>query len=329
MLSGAKHLDFKVFETLHFVQGDNWRDFSEVSFSNILNRRRFNNMKNNMIIVLILIIIPIIGFSQDKTTPVPEYGWKHGLVAGLTLTQVAFTDWAQGGENALSYTFSADGKSVDDEEVSNWSNNYKFAFGQTRLGGQTLRKTDDIIDVSSVYIYKVCTYINPYASVSLKTQFAKGYIYPRQDSSVQVSAFFDPAYLTQSAGIGYQPIKEIKTRLGVGLREVITNNFSLYYTDDPKTNDKIEKTTIDGGMESVTEVEWQMEDNVLFTSKLELFAPFKTIDEIIVRNNSSVTAKVGKYITAILNVQLINEKKVTPRTQVKETIALGLSYTIF
>jgi hypothetical protein len=286
-------------------------------------------MKNNMIIVLILIIIPIIGLGQEKTTPAPQYGWKHGMVAGLTLTQVAFTDWAQGGENALSYTLGADGKSTLDEEIPNWSSSYKFAFGQTRLGGQSLRKTDDIIDVSSVFIYKLGTFINPYASASLKTQFAKGYTYPRQDSSVQVSAFFDPAYLTQSAGVGYQPIKEMKTRLGVGLREVITNNFSLYYTDDPKTLDKIEKTTIDGGMESVTEIEWQLEDNVLLTSKLELFAPFKTIDEIIVRNNSSVTAKVSKYITAILNVQLINEKKITPRTQVKETIALGLSYTIF
>jgi hypothetical protein len=34
MLSGAKHLDFKEFEALHFVQGDSRRDFSEVSILN-------------------------------------------------------------------------------------------------------------------------------------------------------------------------------------------------------------------------------------------------------------------------------------------------------
>ncbi len=101
----------------------------------------------------------------------------------------------------------------------------------------------------------------------LRTQFAKGYIYPSPDTSVQVSAFFDPAYLTQSAGVGYQPIKEINTRLGVGLREVVTNNFSKYYTDDPKTV-KIEKSAIYGGMESITEVEWSFEENILLTSKL-------------------------------------------------------------
>lgn len=288
-------------------------------------------MKTAVLIVTIA-LTSIIGFAQESSpppTPSPEYGWKHGLVAGLTLTQVAFTDWAQGGENALAYSLSGDGKSVDDEIDLNWANAYKFAFGQTRLGGQSLRKTDDVIDLSSVFTYKLGTLINPYASATIKTQFAKGYAYPRQDTSVQVSAFFDPAYLTQSAGVGYQPLKEIKTRLGIGLREVITNNYALYYTDDPTTTDKIESSTIDGGMESVTEIEWQMEDNLMLSSKLELFAPFTTIDEIVVRSNNTINAKVSKYITAILNVQLINERRITPRTQVKETIALGLSYTLF
>ena len=281
------------------------------------------------IFIVIISILPLYALSLAQTVqPVPEYGWKHGLVAGLTLTQVGFTDWAQGGENALAYTIFADGKSIDDEENSNWTNTYKFAFGQTRLSNQGLRKADDIIDLSTVFTYKLGTLINPYAAATVKTQFAKGYMYPKADSAVQVSAFFDPGYLTQSAGVGYQPIKEIKTRLGFALREIITNKFNQY-SDNPETKDKIEKVSVDGGMESVTDVEWQLDDNILFTMKLEMFAPFKRFDEIVVRDNTSLVAKVNKYITAMFNVQLINEKRVTPRTQIKETIALGLSYTLF
>jgi len=281
------------------------------------------------ILFFIIGILPLSALSLAQTAqPVPEYGWKHGLVAGLTLTQVGFTDWAQGGENALAYTIFADGKSIDDEENSNWTNTYKFAFGQTRLSNQGLRKADDIIDLSTVFIYKLGTLINPYAAATVKTQFAKGYMYPMADSAVQVSAFFDPGYLTQSAGVGYQPMKEIKTRLGFALREIITNKFNQY-SDNPETKDKIEKVSVDGGMESVTDVEWQLDDNILFTMKLEMFAPFKRFDEIVVRDNTSLVAKVNKYITAMFNVQLINEKRVTPRTQIKETIALGLSYTLF
>jgi hypothetical protein len=281
------------------------------------------------ILFFLIGILPLSALSLAQTAqPVPEYGWKHGLVAGLTLTQVGFTDWAQGGENALAYTIFADGKSIDDEENFNWTNTYKFAFGQTRLSSQGLRKADDIIDLSTVFTYKLGTLINPYAAATMKTQFAKGYMYPKADSAVQVSAFFDPGYLTQSAGVGYQPIKGIKTRLGFALREISTNKFNLY-SDNPETKDKIEKVSVDGGMESVTDVEWQLDDNVLFTMKLEMFAPFKRFDEIVMRDNIALTAKVNNYITAMFNVQLINEKRVTPRTQIKETIALGLSYTLF
>lgn len=260
--------------------------------------------------------------------PPPEYGWKHSLVTGLTLTQVSFTDWAQGGENALSYTIAADGKSADDELMSSWINAYKFAFGQTRLGNQGLRKSDDIIDLSTVFTYKLDAYVNPYAAATMKTQFAKGFMYPIPDSSVQVSAFFDPAFLTQSVGAGYQsPDKAFRTRLGFGLREIITNSFNQY-ADDP-TTPEIEKTSIDGGFESVTNFDWNMAENILFTTQLELFDPVKRLDEVVVRSNTAITGKVNKYVTAIFSLQLINEKRITPRTQVKESIALGLSYTIF
>jgi hypothetical protein len=286
-------------------------------------------MKTFFVVTLMVFINILAGTAQSQSTQPPSlaYGWKHSMVAGLTLTQVAFTDWAQGGENALSYTLSSDGKSIDDESTSNWTNTYKFAFGQTRLGDQGLRKTDDFIDLSTVFTYKLGSFINPYAAATMKTQFAKGYIYNAAGNDSAISKFFDPAFLTQSVGAGYQPIKEVKTRLGLGLREVITNTFNTY-TNDP-TTPETEKTTVDGGIESVTNIEWQWEENILFTFQIELFAPLKTLNEVVVRNSNNITAKVNKYVTAILSVQLINEKRITPRTQVKETIALGLSYTIF
>jgi hypothetical protein len=265
--------------------------------------------------------------TPPSAPPPPTYGWKHGLVAGLTLTQVAFTDWAQGGANALAYTTTAEGKSVDDEQGTTLTNLYKLAFGQARLSDQGLRKTDDMIDLSSVLTYKADSIVNPYGSASFKTQFAKGFTYNADGSSTQVSQFFDPAYLLQSVGAIYTPSKVFNTRLGLGLREIMTSSFNQY-ADDPTTTE-IEKTTIEGGFESVTNVEWNMAENILFTTQLELFDPVKRLDEVVVRSTTAITGKVNKYVTAIFSLQLINEKRVTPRTQVKETIALGLSYTLF
>ena len=274
-----------------------------------------------------LLLASVSAFAQQDTAKPPTYGWKHSIVAGVTATQVSYTDWSQGGENALAYGATLDGKSTDDLEAINWGNEYKFAYGQTRLGDQGLRKTDDRIDIASVMSYKTGWVVNPYFSATLKTQFSRGYKYDAAGTSTAVSDFFDPAYLTQTAGAAYSPIPEVKTRLGVGVREILAPHFAALYTDDPATPE-LEKSKVDGGFESVTEVNWKFDENVLFTSKLELFDAFKHLDQVIVHNDNMLTMRISKYFVTILEVQLVNERAVSPRTQVKETLSLGFTYTL-
>jgi hypothetical protein len=95
----------------------------------------------------------------------------------VNLNQVALKDWSGGGEDALSWTLSVEGKSELTKERYDWSNAYKFAFGQTKLGDQGIRKTDDKIDLESILTYKMGTLINPYVGATLKSQFAKGFVY--------------------------------------------------------------------------------------------------------------------------------------------------------
>jgi len=283
------------------------------------------------ILVLVFALFAAHASAQPADTAKVKKPWTHNLVSGLNLTQVSYSDsWAQGGENALAYAMSLFGKSADDLSKTNWTTSYKFAFGQTKLGDQGIRKTDDKIDIESNLTFKVGTYINPYVAATLKTQFAKGFEYSlnAQGKTVakQVSAFFDPGYLTQSAGLGYQPLPQIKTRLGAALREVITSDFNTY-ADNPATK-SIEKTKVEGGLESVTEATWQLHSNLLFTGKLELFDPFKNFDIIVMRSDNTLAAKVSKYVTVNFNVQLLKEPPVRRgKIQRKQTLAVGLSYT--
>ena len=247
--------------------------------------------------------------------------WKHSVVAGLTATQVSYTDWAQGGENALAWTATLDGKSSLLPANYDWTTTYNFAYGNTKLGTQGIRKTDDKIDIASTLTYKVDVYVNPYIAATFKSQFSKGYTYDALGNATEISDFLDPGFLTQSAGAGYQPIPEVKTRLGAALREIVTNKFVNYSGG--------EKTQVEGGLESVTEVDAKVDDNLFFKAKLELFSAFKKMDEVVVRSDNTLTAKVSKYLSTIINVQFIQERPITPRTQVKQTIALGFSYVLF
>lgn len=280
----------------------------------------------NVLVLLSVFAITLTGVAQQDTTK-PKFGWKHKSVSALNLTQVSFANWAAGGENAFAWTASLEGKSTDEQETTSWENAYKFAYGQAKLQSTGLRKTDDVIDIASVLTYKLGTGLNPYASATLKTQFAKGFDYAAEGTPA-VSKFWDPAYLQQSAGVGYQLLPELKTRLGAALRETFTSEFRAYANDPGTPVTEWIKTRVEGGLESITEADWKFAQNMVFLAKLELFSPFKTMDKIIVRADAGITAKVNEYITAGLSVSLINDWRVTPRTQSKQTLALGLSYAL-
>ncbi len=247
------------------------------------------------------------------------YGWKHSLVAGANLTQSSFTNWVQGGQNSLSWTFLVNGNTTQNLEQTFWTNSLKLAFGQSRLGGGGLRKTDDEIYFESLFIYKLALTINPYASLTARTQFAPGYTYnDALGTSTQVSAFMDPGFFTESIGAAYTPAAGIRTRLGLAAREVVTSTFNQYAGG--------EKTKVWGGAESVTDADWNFAENMLLTSRLEIFLPFKPVSDVYTRFDNTLTAKVNQYVNVSLNVQLLYDPTVSGHMQTKEVLAIGVSY---
>ncbi|HTY35756.1 MAG TPA: DUF3078 domain-containing protein [Bacteroidota bacterium] len=284
------------------------------------------------IIVSLLIVVVQQTWSQAPAPAKPDsarWGWKHSVVSGLTATQVSFKDWAQGGEDALAWTVRLDGLSKLEDTAFVWGNTYKMSYGQAKIGTEMSRKTEDRLEFESVFTYKLGTEVNPYVGATLKTQFAEGVTIDGAGNSVPVSRFFDPGYLTQSAGFGYRPSPALKTRLGAALREIVTSLYTIYANDASTPVDQRVKTKVDGGVESVTDVELKLDDNLLFRSKLELFAPIKQVSDMTMRMDNTVTANVSKYVVVILNVQLINDSKASTRMQEKEVLSLGLSYTLF
>lgn len=253
-------------------------------------------------------------------------GWHHSLSAGATITQQAFTDWAAGGENSLAYALRLGGLAENRGDLFDWLTTYRFSFGQARLSSQGLRKIEDEIYFESLLLYKMDLHLNPYGSLTFRTQFAPGFKYEADGTKLQVSRFFDPAYITQSAGMAYRPVPEVVTRLGVALREIVTSTYTQY-ADDPATAD-IEKTRVLGGAEWVTDVNWAFAENMQYLSRLEVFSPFSTPDRMVVRWDNGILAKVNEYISAGFSLQMLYDEIILPRTQVKQGVAIGITYTI-
>lgn len=260
----------------------------------------------------------------DDTTK--AFGWNLASATGLNLSQVAYENWASGGQNSLAWGLWFNGGAVHRAERTRWANSLKLAYGQTKLQGQTQRKTDDEIYFETLLIYLVGSTVNPYASATLRTQFAPGFEYPDEFTQKQISAFFDPAYLTQSVGVGYSPSSLLTIRAGVGAREVITGNFNKY-ADDPETPE-IEKTRVQGGLEGIADFRWPFAENMVFLSRLETFFAFNDFAHGYARWDNTIAMKVNALVTANINVQLISDPLIQARTQLKEAVSVGLSYTL-
>ncbi|MCU0644650.1 MAG: DUF3078 domain-containing protein [bacterium] len=279
--------------------------------------------KMAVLILLSIFILPNL-FAQDKPAEPPKYGWQKSMVGGINLTQTSFDNWVQGGENQLAWQINLNGKFVNDQEKTNWANTGKFTYGNTKSGKEQAKKSIDEIKLESVLTYKLGVLINPFVAVTGETQFAPGYNYGTTPKT-QLSAFMDPGYLRESAGVGFKPNEIVKTRLGVALKQTITSDYPAPYADDPQTT-KIEKIKNEVGGESVTDVSWKISENSLFTSKLELFSALKSLEETDVNWDNVLTTKISKYFNVNFNFKLFYDRDISKMRQIKQAIALGVSY---
>jgi hypothetical protein len=275
---------------------------------------------------LLAFCLAAVAAGAQEAEPAPASPWTHTLVGDVTANQVALKDWAQGGDNSLSWGYSLNGTSDRAIGSTVWSTTYKFAFGQNKLGDQAIRKVVDKLEVETSYTWKTERHLDPYLKATMKTQAFRGYRYG-ETTRTAVADFFDPAYLTQSAGIGLQPIPEAKTRLGLALREIITRDFNSYADDDETA--EVEKTRVDGGLESVTDAAWELADNIQLTSKLEIFVPFTEVGDTSIGNDATLVVKLSEYITLNVNLQILNDPTSSDDLQIKQTTALGLRYSLF
>ncbi|GAB4290834.1 MAG: hypothetical protein Kow0098_09750 [Ignavibacteriaceae bacterium] len=276
-------------------------------------------------ITFIFLIFFTVSYAQTDT--VTHYGWIPSGVTGLNISQIAFSNWTQGGENSITWTIF--GNFALKYILPSWvfTNELKLAYGRTKPGTEEFRTNDNELYLETVLSHSLGWAVDPYISNTLRTAVSDGFNY---DSipALQTSALFDPAYITQSIGFTYNKLEGFTTRLGLAFQETVTDKYRQY-SDDPETPDEIESFKFETGLESVTSAEYTVAQNMLVSSKLRLFTRFEAMDVWDVRWDNTITAKVNDYVNVNLNVLLVYEKSQSPKTQLKEALQLGLTYNLF
>ncbi|MDP4190201.1 MAG: DUF3078 domain-containing protein [Bacteroidota bacterium] len=253
--------------------------------------------------------------------------WIPKGVSGINISQVSFNNWAQGGDNSILWVLNGEFGLSYYTKAHSLLNNLKLAYGRPKLGGESYRTNDNEFYMENVFSYFVGWVVEPYISNIIRSPISTGYDY-KVTPAVKTADFFDPGYVSQSIGFSYSRNKVITTRLGAAFQETFTNKYRQY-TDDPSTLDKIEAFKFETGIESVTDLKADLGGNMLIMSELRLFTRFNHMDVWDVRWDNTIVAQVNNYINVKLNFLTLYEKSLSAKTQFKEALLLGFTYTFF
>ncbi len=271
-----------------------------------------------IVLVSILGIVQMVVAQEGEKKEEIKYGWQKSMVGNVNFTQNTFDNWTKGGEDSWSWQSDILSKFTDKEPKYEWANGGKLSYGKTQVG-QDARKAADEIKLESVYTYMLNWPMNPYISAMGQTQFSKGYDYA-VSPKVEISNFLDPGYFTESIGFKYAPSDIIQTRIGAASKQTVTDKFAGIYA-------KGDKFRVEYGAESVTDLNVKLGQNLLYNSKLELFSTVKRFNEVDVNWDNLFSVKATKYMNVTWNLRIYYDHDINIKRQLKETLAVGLTYT--
>jgi hypothetical protein len=272
------------------------------------------------ILLLLFVSAPLI-FGQVPDSL--KNKWIPSFVISAGINQIAFTNWVKGGDNSISWSFLGDFHYDLTGDVWSFKNSIKATYGRSKIGSSLYKTTDNDLYIENVAIYNLGWAVSPFASNSIRSSVARGYDY-KVTPEVETANFFDPGYVTQTIGFAYDKYPNIVTRLGLGFQEIFSSSHKEY-TDPANMVDGFKFET---GIESVTDVNYKLADNILLQSKIRLFSQFKSLDVWDVRLDNIISAQVTKFIGVNFTYLLVYEKAQSPLTQTKEGLQIGITYRL-
>ncbi len=278
--------------------------------------------------------------AKDPNDTIPKT-WKKGGLFNFNFGQTSLSNWAAGGDNLqLNVNGFLNLHAFYAKNRDAWDNSLDLALGFIKTTSSGSRKSDDRIDLTSKYGYKLSATSKWYASAlfNFRTQFAPGFSYPTATTSTKISEFMSPGYALLSLGLDFKPNKDFSLFLSpitsrwvivtaTGLNPLTpTNKGNVYGVPLGKTvNNEIGAYLSANYMKEIVK-------NVTYKGKLDLFSNYKRHPQNVdVFMTNLLSANIFKGISFNLGLDLIYDDDVRiygaskdgARTQFREYIGIG------
>ena len=261
--------------------------------------------------------------------------WTTNGHAGLKLTQVSFTNWATGGDNAFAFdlqgTYQADYK----HNKHIWQNRIELSYGLNKTKSEVTKKTSDKIYLNSNYGYEVYKNLYLSALLNFQSQFTKGYDYG-VNPDISVSQFMAPAYLMTGVGLTWTPNKYFTAVLSpAAWRGTLVLNDRL--SDEGAYGVKPGKKLLsEFGANLKLEGKYEFLKNMTLYSRLDLYSDYlRKPQNVDVNWEVQINMVINKWFSTNLTTNMVYDDDVkialsdgrkVKRVQFKELLGVGLQF---
>ena len=251
--------------------------------------------------------------------------WNVSLTSMFNVSEAYYNDYWQGNDASnIAWVFKLDGEAKKDvTEYLFYRNKLALAYGQTFLKDNTtgnwlspVKSTDKIEDENTLTLRKGWP-VDPYASLYFLSMF---FDEPHD-------MYVNPMTLQESFGFARSIMAmenaSLTSRFGIAFKQVINRVDSI-------------PTTKEGGIEWITEGKFKISDNALYQTSLRVFKALisstsntsDTWKAPDIKFENTLTVNVVKYVNISLYLMLFYDKDQIDKTQIKQTMSLGMTFNL-
>lgn len=262
-------------------------------------------------------------------------GWKHQREIGLLVNQSSFNNWLAGGTTNFSGTLNFDYNITFQDEVWLWTATADVALGFAKIDSEEfVKKTEDRLAIDAVLERKSNKRWKWSSSINLKTQNTPSYTFVdgqnNQIERIKSTAFFSPAYLRLGVGTSYRKSESFSLQFQPLTARVILVDKVFTHSIDPDDSyfgvKQGESARWEAGASLSMQAKHELVKNVFFSNTLSLFSNYLTeTKNIDLDYTGTLDMKVNKYLSAMLELQLVYDDNALNDLQLRQVFGLALS----
>lgn len=282
----------------------------------------------------LFVTIFVVAQTEDTTkSSTLQKHWKKKTDVILTLEQSQIDNWSAGGYSNFAFGSLLKGYYNFAKGNHKLDNTLELSYGRTRqdvtgegIWNKTNRwiKSDDKVELNSIYGYKAVGNWNYSALVNIKTQFDNGY----KNDTVLISTGLSPTTITSSIGLEYK-----KTNFSV-LFSVLTGK-TTYVMDERLRGASFGYTNeIDDAFKfsvgSYIKIFYKRDifKNINLLCKLDFFYDYeKPFLDTDINGEVFITIKIFKYLSTFFNLQVAMDKDFSTSLQFKERFGVSIPFS--